>query len=166
MFDVDLLIFLFMTPDGLSPHLRPLSTTIRSVLKHFARTATPVMPRVKLTVCAYVTDWGAEATPSSTTPLSEHMMITQRLSRVLKIRPVIPASFAAISSSLPRLPGGFTRLSSLFLAALTASRSMPVMPAIYFSRLFFLYIHVHTSLTLDYYISNNGARHATCTFIQ
>ena len=48
----------------------PTSQTITRQPRRAAIEEAPVTPRVRLTVCAAVTDCGAEDTPSSTTPLS------------------------------------------------------------------------------------------------
>ena len=99
------------TPGCMKSASMPTSTTSSSVPKCFASTATPVSPRVKLMVCASVTDCGALATPSWAMPLSDANMITRRFSMRLNTCPVMPASFTLMSSSLPRLWGGLARLS-------------------------------------------------------
>ena len=83
----------------------------------------PVTPLVMLTACIIVTDTGADATPSSVTPLSaQKTRILFEVTRFLT-HPVIPASFPAISSSFPMLLGGLTRLSAYSFAFDIASSS-------------------------------------------
>ena len=88
-----------------------MSTIRRSLPKLSARAPTPVSLLVKFIVWAMVTDWGADATPSAATPLSAQKTATQALSILFIVFPVIPAILMEISSSPPRDPGGFARVS-------------------------------------------------------
>ena len=72
---------------------------------------------------ASVTLCGVEATPSATIPLSAANTTMRVFSMRLHTRSVIPASRTEISSSAPRLPGGFASLLCLSFAAAFAAES-------------------------------------------
>ena len=107
----------------------PMSTTTTSSPKCLARHEAPVLPRVKFSVCARVTDWGAQATPSATTPLSAHRTMMRHRSSLLWTRPVIPDRRMEISSSLPREPGGLASCAWRCRASSITASSAGLMPA-------------------------------------
>ena len=84
----------------------PTSMTDTSSPKVWASADMPVLRRVMLTACCSVTDWGAQDTPSATTPLSAANTATRHFLTVGHTRPVTPAMRTVMSSSFPRLPGG------------------------------------------------------------
>ena len=84
----------------------PTSYTVTSSPKVWASADMPVLRRVMFTACCTVTDWGAQDTPSATTPLSAANTATRHFFTSGQTRPVTPAMRTAMSSSLPRLPGG------------------------------------------------------------
>ena len=86
--------------------LTPTSATKRSIPKCFAMEPTPVSLLVKFIVWERVTDWGAEATPSSTTPLSADIMTIAFLLIEFLTFPVIPESCIEMSSKVPSAPVG------------------------------------------------------------
>ena len=97
--------------------LTPTSMTSRSMPKYFAIELTPVRCLVKLMVCESVTDCGAEATPSLTTPLSADMMTIACFCILFLTLPVMPASCMEMSSNLPSAPVGLARTSCRARAA-------------------------------------------------
>ena len=97
--------------------LTPTSMTSRSMPKYFAIELTPVRCLVKLMVCESVTDCGAEATPSLTTPLSADMMTIACFCILFLTLPVMPASCMEMSSNLPSAPVGLARISCRARAA-------------------------------------------------
>ena len=70
IFAVPYAILRFSTAPSRISAFTPTSQTVTSQPKRFASTLAPVFDRVRLTVCIRVTDCGALATPSATTPLS------------------------------------------------------------------------------------------------
>ena len=84
----------------------PTSYTATSSPKVLASADMPVLRRVMFTACRKVTDWGAQDTPSVTTPLSAANTATRHFPIAGQTWPVTPAMRTAISSNLPRLPGG------------------------------------------------------------
>ena len=108
---------------GTLSEFMPTSITSTSMPKSRAIADMPVLPRVIFIACASVTLCGVEATPSATIPLSAANTTMRVFSMRLHTRPVIPASRTEISSSAPRLPGGFASLLCLSFAAAFAAES-------------------------------------------
>ena len=109
----------------------PTSTTWTWSPKYAARADMPVLCRVMFTACCTVTDWGAQDTPSATTPLSAASTVTRH--RSIRGRGVLrmPASRMDMSSRAPRLPGGLASSACRRRAASMASRSAGRMDSIY-----------------------------------
>src|SRR5881296_227983 len=88
----------------------PKSATTTRAPAWRARTFTAAPPRRKFSTICAVTIWGYALTPSATTPWSAaKVKMWGRSTRGAP--PASPARRAASSSSRPRLPGGFVRLS-------------------------------------------------------
>src|SRR6267378_2954025 len=88
----------------------PKSATITRAPACRASTLTAAPPLRKFSTICAVTTWGYALTPSATTPWSAaNVKMTGR--RTLGAPPRSTASRRAISSSRPRLPGGFVRPS-------------------------------------------------------
>ena len=109
----------------------PTSTTCTSSPKYAANADIPVLCRVMFTACCTVTDWGAQDTPSATTPLSAASTVTRHRRTSGRAVRRIPASRMDISSSAPRLPGGLASSACRRRAASMASRSAGRMDSIY-----------------------------------
>ncbi len=92
-----------------------------------ARTFMPAPPLRKFNTICLVTSFGKAETPSSATPWSPAKVNITFLSITGIVFSVIATSLLANSSSLPRLPNGFVRLSSLFCAS---SLNFPFIDAI------------------------------------
>ena len=109
----------------------PTSTTCTSSPKYAANADIPVLCRVMFTACCTVTDWGAQDTPSATTPLSAASTVTRHRRTSGRAVRRTPASRMDISSSAPRLPGGLASSACRRRAASMASRSAGRIDSIY-----------------------------------
>ena len=99
-------LYSFFVTDGTSVAI-PTSTGKRSTFASSAMMQTLVSPLVKLSATIAVTSCPVCVTPSSTTPLSAHIMISPRFRSSKSEVPLIPAIWITASSRLPRLNSGF-----------------------------------------------------------
>ena len=83
-------LYSFFVTDGTSVAI-PTSTGKRSTFASSAMIQTLVSPLVKLSATIAVTSWPVCVTPSSTTPLSAHIMISPRFRSSKSEVPLIPA---------------------------------------------------------------------------
>ncbi|MOA00771.1 hypothetical protein D3C78_1201450 [compost metagenome] len=105
----------------LKSEFTPISTQFTSAPACLAKTFTAAPPAKKFNTICGVTSAGNALIPSSQTPWSAAMTITARSVNEGFTSPVIPASLTAKASSLPRLPGGFVKMSKCCSAAAIAA---------------------------------------------
>ena len=108
----------FVTP-GTSDTI-PISIGNRSTPAIWAILHTLVSLFVKFSATTAVTSCPVCVTPSSTTPLSAHMMTRPFLSKLYAGLPFIPAIFVTASSNFPRLNKGFAICFHRFFACAAA----------------------------------------------